>query len=86
MKRAVIKLKGDINYALPIMERSIEGCAYNPQNPVAGFRYKDFAVIVHSRDILLLKAMNEASAVEVMDFLNDIVNRADRLTEKVRTY
>lgn len=86
MTRAVIKLKRDITYAMPIMERAIEGCAYSQEVSLAAFRYKNFGVIVHSRDILINNAGDKASAVEVMNFLKDIVNNADKITGKVRTY
>ena len=86
MTRAVIKLKRDITYAMPIMERVIEGCAYNNEVPIAAFRYKNFGVIVHDRDMIINNAGDEASAIEVMNFLKDIVNNADNITEKVRTY
>lgn len=86
MTRAVIKLKRDITYAMPIMERVIDGCAYSNVTPIASFRYKNFGVIVHSRDIIVNGAGDQASAVEVMNFLKDIVNNADEITEKVKTY
>ena len=86
MTRAVIKLASDISYAMPIMERVIEGCAYSKEIPIAAFRYKNFGVIVHSHDITINHAGDEASAVEVINFLKDIVNNADKKTGKVRTY
>ena len=86
MTRAVIKLKRDITYAMPIMERVIEGCAYSKEVLIAAFRYKNFGVIVHRRDIVINHAGDEASAMEVMNFLKDIVNNADEITEKVKTY
>ena len=86
MTRAVINLAKDITNTMPIMGRVIEGCAYSEEVPIAAFRYKDFGVIVHSRDILILNTGDESSAVEVMTFLKDIVNNADVITEKVRTY
>ena len=86
MTRAVIKLKRDITYAMPIMDRVIDGCAYSNVTPIASFRYKNFGVIVHSRDMIINGAGDEVSAVEVMNFLKDIVNNADKITEKVRTY
>jgi ArsR family metal-binding transcriptional regulator len=84
--RAVIKLASNITYAMPIIGRVIDGCAYNSVVPIAAFRYKNFGVIVHSRDIVINHAGDEVSAVEVMNFLKDIVNNADIITEKVRTY
>ena len=86
MTRAVIKLASDITYAMPIMGRVIDGCAYNSEVPIAAFRYKNFGVIVHSHDITINHAGDEASAVEVINFLKDIVNNADEITEKVKTY
>jgi ArsR family metal-binding transcriptional regulator len=86
MTRAVIKLKRDITFAMPIMDRVIDGCAYSNVTPIASFRYKNFGVIVHSRDIIVNGAGDEVSAVEVMNFLKDIVNNADKIAEKVRTY
>ena len=86
MTRAVIKLASNITYAMPIIGRVIDGCAYNSEVPIAAFRYKNFGVIVHSRDIVINHAGDEVSAVEVMNFLKDIVNNADKITEKVRTY
>jgi ArsR family metal-binding transcriptional regulator len=84
--RAVIKLSSDIRYAMPIMERVIEGCAYSKEVPIAAFRYKNFGVIVHSHEITINHAGDEASAMEVINFLKDIVNNADEKTEKVKTY
>ena len=86
MTRAVIKLSSDISYAMPIMERVIEGCAYSNEVPIAAFRYKNFGVIVHSYDITINHAEDEASAMEVINFLKDIVNTADEITEKVKVY
>jgi len=86
MTRAVIKLASNITYAMPIMGRVIDGCAYNSEVPIAAFRYNNFGVIVHRRDIVINHAGDEASAVEVMNFLKDIVNNADKITGKVRTY
>ena len=86
MTRAVIKLASNITYAMPIMGRVIDGCAYNSEVPIAAFRYNNFGVIVHRRDIVINHAGDEASAMEVINFLKDIVNNADGITEKVRTY
>ena len=86
MTRAVINLTSEITNAIPIMARKIEGCAYAEEIPIAAFRYKNFGVIIHSLDILIINAGYETSAVEVMTFLKDVVTNADKITEKVRTY
>ena len=88
MTRAVIKLPNDISYAMPIMKRGIEGFAYNAEVPVAAFRYKSFSVVVEKNRITIYKynANDEAIAVEVMNFLKDIVTRANEIMEKVKIY
>lgn len=86
MTRAVITLEGDIAYAMPILERAIEGCAYSEIVPIAAFRYKNFGVIINKREILITNCMDEASAEEVMNFLKEIVNNTSEITQKVRTY
>jgi len=77
MTRAVIKLSSDISYAMPIMKRVIEGCAYSKEVPIAAFRYKNFGVIVQSHDITINHAGDETAAKTVMDWLRDVVNAAD---------
>ncbi len=86
MTRAVIKLAGDITYAMPIMERAIEGCAYSEIVPIAAFRYKKFGVIINKREILITNCMDEASAVKVMNFLKEIANNTNEIKTKIRTY
>ena len=71
---------------MPIMEKVIESCAYSREVQTAAFRYKNYGVVVHPRDMIIFNADNEAAAVEVIDFLKDIVAKADNITEKVKTY
>jgi ArsR family metal-binding transcriptional regulator len=80
--RAVIKLARDISYAMPIMERVIEGCAYSKEIPIAAFRYKNFGVIVHSRDITINHAGDEATAKTVMNWLKNIIDTNDEVVKK----
>ena len=84
--RAVVELDGDISYAMPVMARLIESCGYNEETPAAAFRYKDFGVIVYSREILVMNAADTTSAVVVMDFLEDIIETAATRTEKVKPF
>lgn len=67
--RAVIELTGDISPAMPLMKKHIESCGYNPQTPIAAFRYKDFGVIVERDIITVNNAEDEATAQAVIDFL-----------------
>ena len=84
--RAVIELSNDISFAMPIMQRAIEGYAYNAEASVAAFRYQNMGVIVHKNEIIINNAEDEATARKVIEFLKDIVDSGDKITEKVRTY
>ena len=86
MTRAVIKFTEDITPAMPTMEKAIESCVYNDVVPVTAFRYKNLGVIVHSHDMLITNASDEAAAIEVINFLTDIVNNTSEVTKKVKRY
>lgn len=86
MTRAVIKLNKDATSAMPILERAIEGCAYSDIVPIAAFRYKKYGVIVNKREILITNCMNEAAAIEVMDFLGEIASNTKDIKKKIKTY
>ena len=77
MIRAVVALSGDISTAMPLMSRLIEGCAYNSEANLMGFRVKDMGVIVEARKITINSAEDETTAKTVMDWLRDVVNVAD---------
>jgi ArsR family metal-binding transcriptional regulator len=74
MTQAVIELSGDISPAMPRMKRLIEGCAYNPDVPIAAFRFSDMGVIVKRNKITITNAEDEATAKTVMDWLKNTIN------------
>jgi ArsR family metal-binding transcriptional regulator len=80
--RAVIELSGDISPAMPRMKRLIETCAYNPDVPVAAFRFKDMGVIVERNKITITNAEDEATAETVMDWLIDTISGTDEKVTK----
>jgi ArsR family metal-binding transcriptional regulator len=69
---------------MPVMARLIESCGYNEETPAAAFRYKNFGIIVYPREILVMNAGDKAPAVEVLDFLKDIIETAGTRTENVK--
>ena len=80
--QAVIELSGDISTVMPRMRRSIEGCAYNPDVPVAAFRFRDMGVIVERHKITINNAEDEATAQTVMDWLINTINGTDEKVTK----
>jgi hypothetical protein len=59
-----------------IIAKAIPTIAYNADIPVGSFRHKDWRVILNKREILVKDIAKEADAVEVMDYLKEIVERA----------
>ena len=84
--RAVVTLSDDISYAMPVFERLIESCVYNDITFVAAFRYKNFGVIIHRYEVMITNAGDHSLAVEVLDFLKDVIENADRITQTIKTY
>jgi hypothetical protein len=67
---------------MPIMEKTIDTCAYSREVGTAAFRYKNYGVIVHPRDLIIFNADNEAAAVEVINFLkNTLSNAGEKITK-----
>lgn len=84
MIRAVVELSDDISAAMPHMSRLIEGCAYNPEAKLMGFRHKDMGVIVEAKKITINKAEDEATARDVIDWLENVITKHNsELTEAV---
>ena len=77
MTRAVIELSGDLSPVMPRVSRLIEGCAYNPEANLMGFRYKDMGVIVEAKKITINNAEDEAIARTVLNWLLKIINGSD---------
>jgi ArsR family metal-binding transcriptional regulator len=78
MTRAVIKLKKDISNVIPIIAEAISTAAFNADIPVASFRHKDWRVIINKREILVKDIAKEADAVEVMNYLKDLVAKGNK--------
>jgi hypothetical protein len=59
-----------------IIAKAIPTIAYNAEVPVGSFRYKDWRVILNKREILVKDISKETDAVEVLDYLKGIVEKA----------
>jgi hypothetical protein len=63
------------------MEKTIETCAYSREVQTAAFRYKNYGVVVHAREMIIFNADNEPAAVEVINYIKDIMDNADKQGE-----
>lgn len=73
MIRAVVELSADISTVMPRISMLIEGCAYNPEANLMGFRVKGMGVIVQANKITINKVEDEATARDVIDWLKNII-------------
>ena len=76
MIRAIVELPADISPAMRPMSKLIEGCAYNPDANLMGFRIKGMGVIIEAHKMIINKAEDEATARTVIDWLRNIINTA----------
>jgi hypothetical protein len=72
MTRAVIKLSGDISWAMPRISRLIEGCAYNPEANLMAFRFKNTTVRVDSRQINIDHIEDETIVQTFIDWFESL--------------
>ena len=77
MIRAVVELPADISPAMRSMSRLIEGCAYNPDVNLMGFRVKGMGVIIEAHKMTINNAEDEATARTVIDWLRNIIDTTE---------
>jgi hypothetical protein len=72
--RAVIELVKEIDYAMPVLSKTIAGAAYNPEGKEMAFRIQDYPVVIDRLKMTIGNADNEAKAKMVMGWLTDLYN------------
>jgi hypothetical protein len=61
-----------------IIAKAIPTIAYAPSVPVASFRYNNWRVILNKKEIFVKDIDKEADAVEVMNYLKDLVEKGNK--------
>lgn len=69
MTRAVVTLSEDITPLMPALNGVIEGCGYNAEAGIMGFRYLNMGVIIEPRRIVVNNAEETATVEGVLDWL-----------------
>ena len=65
-----------------IIAKGVLAPAYNADIPVLAFRYKDCRVIINKKEINVKEIDREADAVEVLNYLEDIVEKGNKVAGK----
>jgi hypothetical protein len=65
-----------------IIAKAISTVAYNAEVGVASFRYNNWRVIINKKEIMVKDIAKEADAVEVMNYLKDLVEKGNKDTGK----
>ena len=76
MTRAVVKLSGDISSAMPRLSGFIEGCAYNSEANLMGFRFKNMSVTVEPRQINISHIEDETMIKTLIDWFMTLAKNA----------
>lgn len=74
MARAVIEFKKDINHLIPLIGKSVEGCAYNPESNIAGFQVNNLRVVIGQNRMNLYGTDDETTIKKVMDWVIDRIS------------
>jgi ArsR family metal-binding transcriptional regulator len=74
MTRAVIELAHDISKVMPVLCKTIPGCAYEQTGHTMGFRLGDHSVIIEGRRMIIFNADSEEKAKAVIEWIQDKYN------------
>jgi len=77
MTRAVIKLSGDLSWAMPRLHKMIEGCAYNPEAKLLAFRFNNMTVRVEAKQINIDHIEDEKMVKPFMGWFVSLVNSSE---------
>ena len=58
---------------MPTIAKAVIAPAFNADIPILSFRYKNWRVIVDRHEINVKDIEKESDAVEVMDYLNELI-------------
>jgi ArsR family metal-binding transcriptional regulator len=78
MTRAVVQLSGDISSAMPRISKLIEGCAYNPEANLMGFRFKNMTITVEPKQINISHIEDETMIQTTIDWFVNCANSTEK--------
>jgi hypothetical protein len=61
---------------MPLMSKTIEGCAYNPSANSAAFNIRNMPVVIESKKITIYNAESAAEARGIIDWLEGTIRRS----------
>lgn len=61
-----------------IIAKAVDAPAYNPDIPVLAFRYNNWRVIIDKKEINIKEIDGEEDAVEVLNYLKDLVEKGNK--------
>jgi ArsR family metal-binding transcriptional regulator len=78
MTRAVVQLSGDISSAMPRISKLIEGCAYNPEANLMGFRFKNMTITVEPKQINISHIEDETMIQTTIDWFVNCASSTEK--------
>ncbi len=69
MARAVIEFKKDTGHLLPLIGKTVEACAYNPESNVVGFQVNNLRVVIGRNQMNIYGTDDETIIKNVINWL-----------------
>ena len=67
---------------MPTIAKAVIAPAFSADVPVLSFRHKNWRVIINKKEIMIKDIAKEADAVEVMNYLKDLVEKGNKEIRK----
>ena len=61
---------------MPLMSKTVVGCAYNPSTKTAAFNIRNMPVVIEPQRLTIYNVDSEAEARGIVDWLDDTIRRA----------
>ncbi len=75
MASIAIRFKEPITPVIRMAGKNVPNCGTSDNPPAAGFRYREYGVVIYPKEITVLGTENKNIAGAVMDLLRDIEAR-----------
>jgi hypothetical protein len=69
--RAVIEFNSEISPLMPLINKMVKGCCYNPEAHLAAFNFNGHAVVLEGNKITIYGTENAEGARNILEWLKE---------------
>lgn len=74
MARAVIEFRKDIGHLVPLIGKSVSGCAYNPDSNIAGFQHDNKRIVIGQNRMNIYGTDDKETIEEVIEWIISMID------------